>query len=72
MTGDENVPPAGVLRCIVLLGCAELLFIGILCLLLLASYFFISTYLIKFAVSLISLPYAYAAKKMIPNDERSS
>ncbi|QIW80380.1 queuosine precursor transporter [Bacillus tequilensis] len=32
---------------------------------------FISTYLIKFAVSLISLPYAYAAKKMIPNDERS-
>lgn len=30
---------------------------------------FISTYLIKFAVSLISVPYAYAAKRMTPKGE---
>ncbi|MGX6411986.1 queuosine precursor transporter [Bacillus amyloliquefaciens] len=30
---------------------------------------FISTYLIKFAVSLISVPYAYMAKRMTPNGE---
>ncbi|MBC3698375.1 queuosine precursor transporter, partial [Bacillus pumilus] len=31
---------------------------------------FITTYVIKFIVAAISTPYAYAAKKMVPLDER--